>query len=571
MTASSDDVAEVPARTIEAIAPDAGLFADLDPLAMGRVLAQVSAGLLRHPLGAARAGGRAATGMLTSAALAASRALGQPVPARLAPAKGDNRFSDAAWEHNALYFALRQAYLQWNRLAEDLLDAAGLDERQRQKAAFSTQLVVDALAPTNFLATNPAALKQAFDTGGLSLARGLRNFLDDVVNNDGRPRQVDRSPFELGDNLAATPGKVVYRNELMELIQYAPQTETVHEVPIVCSPPWINKYYIMDLAPGRSFIEWMVQHGHTVFTISYRNPDASMRDVNMDDYLVDGTRAAVDVVRDITGRDQVNMVGLCLGGTLAVALLAYLDAVGDDLVHSLTLLNTLVDFSEPGPLGCFTDEATIARLEQKMNRRGYLEETQLRGTFDALRANDLIFNYLVNNWLMGKQPPAFDILAWNADSTRMPAKMHSYYLRSCYLHNQLARGEMELRGVRLNLETVRQDVFIVGAQNDHIAPWRSSYRTTQLLKSNVEYVLSSAGHIAGIVNPPSSKARYRASDANPPSPDEWLKTTTEYQRSWWEHWAEWAAERGGDRVDPPSMGSDRYPVLGDGPGEYVRG
>ncbi|MDP8978720.1 MAG: alpha/beta fold hydrolase, partial [Actinomycetota bacterium] len=477
--------------------------------------------------------------MLTNTALAASRALGQQIPARLAPDKGDKRFSDAAWEHNALYFALRQAYLQCNQLAEDLLDAAGLDERQRRKAAFTTQLLVDALAPTNFLATNPAALKQAFDTGGLSLARGLRNFLDDVVNNDGRPRQVDRSPFELGDNLAATPGKVVYRNELMELIQYAPQTETVHEVPIVCSPPWINKYYIMDLAPGRSFIEWMVSHGHTVFTISYRNPDASMRDVNMDDYLVDGPLAAIDAVRDITGRDQVNMVGLCLGGTLAVALLAYLDALGEDPVHSLTLLNTLVDFSEPGPLGCFTDEATIARLEQKMNRRGYLEESQLRGTFDALRANDLIFNYLVNNWLMGKQPPAFDILAWNADSTRMPARMHSYYLRACYLHNQLARGEMRLRGVRLDLGTVRQDVFIVGAENDHIAPWRSSYQTTQLLKSDVEYVLSSAGHIAGVVNPPSSKARYWASDANPPSPDEWLKTTTEYQRSWWEHWAEW--------------------------------
>ena len=326
------------------------------------------------------------------------------------------------------------------------MTAAELGPRWRGKAELATQLLIDAMAPTNFLATNPAALKRAFDTGGRSAAKGLTNLLDDLVSNGGKPRQVDASPFQLGENLAATKGKVVFRNSLMELLQYSPTTRTTYETPILCSPPWINKYYVMDLAPGRSFIQWAVDHGHTVFAISYRNPDQTMRGVKLDDYLLQGPVTALDVVRDITGAPQANVVGLCLGGTLTTMLIAYLDAIGDQRVKSATLLNTLIDFSQPGVLGAFTDRETVERLEAKMARQGYLEGREMATTFDLLRANDLIWNYVASNWLMGEGPPAFDILAWNADSTRMPAAMHSFYLRTCYLENQLARGDGAGRG-----------------------------------------------------------------------------------------------------------------------------
>jgi len=481
----------------------------------------------------------------------------------------DKRFTDATWDENFVFFGLRQAYLAYGRLLDDLVGAAQLDSATATKASFATKLLVDASSPTNFLPTNPAALKRAFETGGLSVLRGMRNFLDDAVNNNGRPRQVYTAPFKVGENLAATEGRVVYRSPLMELIQYAPQTETVHEVPLLCSPPWINKYYIMDLAPGRSFVEWAVKHGHSVFAISYRNPDETMRDVTLDDYLVEGPRAALEVINDITGQHEVNIVGLCLGGSLTAMLAAYLNAVGDDRVHSMTLLNTLLDYGEPGVLGVFTDIPTIERLERRMRRRGYLEGSDMAGTFDALRANDLIFNYVVSNWLMGENPPAFDILSWNADSTRMPAAMHSFYLRSLYLDNELARGELELQGQRLSLKDVDCDTYLVAAENDHIVPWRSSYRSTQLLSGDVRYVLSSAGHIAGIVNPPSKKARYRVGEQHPDDPERWHEAATEHQASWWEDWAGWIAERAGEHREPPAMGSTAYPPLDAAPGRYV--
>ncbi len=556
------------ADAAEALAPEAGLFAELDPVLFGRALASVGAGLARHPLPAVRAGTRFATRLLKMGAGAAIRAAGGRGEGEKT---SDRRFADPAWEHNALFFAVREAYLGVAAYLQELVDAAALDQAAARKARFVTQFLVDAAAPTNFLPTNPAALKRAFDTGGTSVLRGLGSFLDDLVSNGGRPRQVDTSPFKLGENLAATPGKVVYRSGLMELIQYAPQTPTVHEVPLLASPPWINKYYIMDLSPGRSFIEWAVQHGHTVFAISYRNPDASMRDVRMDDYLIDGPRTAIEVIGDITGAPQVNIVGLCLGGTLTMMLLAYLDAVGDDRVRSATLLNTLVDFSEPGALGIFTDVDSVARLERKMARTGHLEATSLATTFDALRANDLIWSYVVTNWLMGEQPPAFDILAWNADSTRMPAKMHAFYLRSCYISNQLARGELELAGERLRLDEITQDVFLVAAERDHIVPWRSAYKAIPLLpKADVRFVLSSSGHIAGIVNPPSPKARHWiGSGGNLLDPDTWREHATQHQGSWWEPWAAWIGERAGTRRKPPPMGSATHPPLADAPGGYI--
>jgi polyhydroxyalkanoate synthase len=385
------------------------------------------------------------------------------------------------------------------------------------------------------------------------------------------PRQFDPDAFEVGRNLGVTPGKVVYRNDLMELIQYEPQTKTTYEVPLLVSPPWINKYYLMDLAPGRSFIEWAVQHGHTTFAISYRNPDESMRGVSLDDYLIHGPASALDVIRDITGHPKINMAGLCIGGTLTTMLLAYLAAGDEDRINSATLLNTIVDFSEPGPLGCFTDAESIARLEQKMAKTGFLDSRDMEKTFNALRANDLIWNYVASNWLMGKDPPAFDILTWNADSTRMPATMHSFYLRYCYQENQLAKDEMTLAGRQLLLGKIDEDVYIVGAVEDHIAPWTTSYATTRLLGGACRYVLTSSGHIAGIVNPPDSKRTYWTNDDLPDDPQEWRAAATPQEGSWWEDWTKWMAQRSGKRITPPSTGSAKNPPITDAPGEYVHG
>ncbi len=333
---------------------------------------------------------------------------------------------------------MRQAYLAATQLAHELLAVGAGDTVADAKAGLAAGFVLDALAPTNFLLTNPAALKRAFETGGASLAAGVGNFRDDLLRNGGRPRQVDTSSFKVGKNLAVTPGKVVFRNELMELIQYAPQTPKVRAVPMLASPPWINKYCIMDLAPGRSFIEWAVQRERTVFAISYRNPDASMCGVTLDDYLISDPRTALDVIADITGAPKIDITGLCLGGALTGMLAAYLAGTGDDRIGSITLLNTMLDYSEPGVLGAFTDERTVARLEDEMAEKGYLDGSQMAGTFDLLRANDLIFSYAVSGWLMGQDPPAFDLLAWNGDSTRLPAAMHSFYLRCLYLRNELA-------------------------------------------------------------------------------------------------------------------------------------
>jgi polyhydroxyalkanoate synthase len=371
--------------------------------------------------------------------------------------------------------------------------------------------------------------------------------------------------------MAATPSKVVYRNDVMELLQYMPQTEEVHATPLLASPPWINKYYVMDLAPGRSLIEWAVQHGRTVFAISYRNPDSSLSGLTMDDYLVHGTQAALDVVTEITGSGTVDVLAVCLGGTLAAMNAAHLAARGEHAIGTLTLINTLLDYTEPGQLGCFVDEGTVRKLERRMARKGYLDGADMAGTFNALRANDLIFSYVASNWLMGEQPPAFDLLAWNADSTRLPAAMHSWYLRSCYMENQLAKGTMVLGGQRLDLAAVMSDTYIVAAERDHIVPWTSSYESTGLLGGDVRFVLSSGGHIAGIVNPPNPKSWVLTSDTNPPSVQQWRDGASQQDESWWEDWARWMADRAGPLAKPPRIGSRRHRILTDGPGEYVYG
>jgi polyhydroxyalkanoate synthase len=482
----------------------------------------------------------------------------------------DKRFAEPEWRSNPILAGLVEDYRARTQAALQLVDSTRLPDATRKKARFAMQLMCDAFAPSNIPWLNPGVVKEATESGGMSLVRGLENFLDDVRDNGGYPRQVDRSGFELGVNIGATRGKVVFRNALIELIAYEPQTEQVHATPLLCSPPWINKYYIMDLAAGRSFVEWAVQHGHQTFMISYRNPDVSMSHYTMDDYLREGVLAALDVVQEITGAPRVNLAGLCLGGTLALIAMAYLAAHGQgDRIESATVTNTLVDFSIPGDLGIFTDEDTIERLEQRMRERGYLETAEMARTFDWMRSSDLIWNYVVNNWFKGKQPPAFDILAWNNDSTRMPVAMHSQYLRACYLHNSIVKpNAFAIDDTPIDLGKIVTPLYVLGAEKDHIAPWRATYLTTQHVGGVAKYVLTNSGHIAGIVNPPGGKKTWyysKPAALRGESADEWLETADRHNGSWWLDWAEWLEPHGGPMRAPYAI-PDGEPA----PGRYVR-
>jgi polyhydroxyalkanoate synthase len=547
-----------------------GVLARNDPALWGRTVVRLVQGLLTHPAGVMRAVAGFAGDSTKIAAVTAGRIAGGEIDGPM-PFGKDARFADTTWTENPFYFGLRQEYLALVTLLDNLVGAAGLDEDSSDRAELIMDVVAGVLAPTNTLSGNPSALKRAFETGGTSILRGARNLVDDVVNNQGRPRQVDDSALRVGQEMAATPGKVVFRNSLIELIQFEPRTETVHAIPILCSPPWINKYYIMDLAPGRSFIEWAVRHGHTVFVISYRNPDESMASTSLEDYLVLGPRTALDVICEITGTAKVNIVGLCLGGALATLLAALPSELDADRINSLSLQNTLLDYSEVGPLSSFVHPEIIERLEVIMAEKGYLEAGAMSGAFDLLRPNDLIFNYIGPSWLEGSDPPAFDILAWNNDSTRMPAAMHSFYLRNFYLENRLAAGTLELCGEQLSLKQVAMDTFIVGAEKDHIAPWRGSFRSTDLLGGNITFVLSTAGHIAGVVNPPSPKAKHWIGAGATSDADTWRREATEVKGSWWETWATWIGERAGPMQPPPTMGSGTHPPIVDAPGTYVKG
>jgi polyhydroxyalkanoate synthase len=480
----------------------------------------------------------------------------------------DRRFADRAWSENPFLRGAAEGYLAASRWAERTLGAAGLPERKERKARFALRLLLDAAAPTNQLWLHPSVLKEAIDTGGLSVARGFANLLEDVVRNGGRPAQVDRSAFEVGKTLAATPGRVVFRNDLIELLAYEPQTETVFAQSVLYSPPWVNKYYVMDLAPGRSFVEYAVAQGFTVFAISYRNPDESMAELRLDDYLRNGLLAALDEVSAITGSPGTHVLGVCLGGTLTAMALGVLAARGQaERIASAALINTLVDFSDPGDVAVFTDEESIARIEAKTRRRGYLKSSEMAATFTWMRGNDLVWSYVVSSWGLGKRPPAFDVLAWNADGTRLPAEMHSQFLRACYLENALARGELELDGTRVDLSRVETPLYVLGCERDHIAPWRTAYASTQLVRGERRFVLASSGHIAGMVNPPGHpKAYFLARDETPAGPDEWLRGAARTDGSWWEDWAAWTAPRAGDRVPPPSL-PDGEPA----PGRYVLG
>ena len=545
-------------------------LAGVDPASAGEALAAAGSARARDPRGVAQAVGELALEQAGVGLRLARRLLGADGDAAVESAPGDRRFSDRAWRDNPFLRATLESYLVTRAWAERQLEEADLDDGRRKKARFALSLLLDAAAPSNVPWLNPAVVKEAIDTGGLSAARGFANFVDDVVRNGGMPRQVDRSAFELGRNLAATPGRVVYRNDLFELLAYEPQTETVFAEPLLYSPSWINKYYMLDLAPGRSFVEFAVRRGFTVFAVSYRNPDASLAEKTLDDYVREGLLTALERTEALTRAARVNLVAVCIGGTVAAIVLALLAGRREvDRVGSATLLNSLVDYGDPGDIAVFTDEQAIGRIERRMQERGgFLTGDDLAAPFTWMRGNDLVWRYVVSNWYLGKQPPAFDILAWNDDATRLPAAMHAQFLRACYLDNLLPQPRAAaIDGTPVDLSAVETPVYVLSSQNDHIAPWRSSYRTTQLVGGEARHVLATSGHIAGIVSPPGDrKAAYRTRDGCPPDPEEWLRGSEQAHGSWWEDWAAWAEERSGPRVQPPAL-PDGDPA----PGSYVRG
>jgi polyhydroxyalkanoate synthase len=483
--------------------------------------------------------------------------------------RADKRFAAPEWQ-NPAYRTLKDLYL----LASDWLLQQGaddnMDEAERQRINFHLRQFIDATSPSLMLISNPVALRRAFETRGASLAEGAANLLHDL--REGRLTMVDESAFAPGRNLALTPGKVVHRNKLIELIQYTPTTDQVHAIPLLVMPPWINKYYILDMQPKNSMIRFLVAQGFTVFVVSWKNPDASMENVTIENYMDLGPLEASQVVRDITGSPVVNVMGYCIGGTLLAMTLAWLATQDDTRFGAATFMVSLQDFSKVGDTAVFSDEPTIDLIEQQMMERGYLDSREMSNMFNLLRANDLIWSNVVNNYMLGQKPPAFDLLYWNSDGTRMARAAHIWYLRNTYLDNNLIQpGKVHIKGEGLDLGRIKLDSYAVGAERDHIVPWDAAWRVTQLLGGAVRFVLASSGHIAGIINPPGGKGTYWVNESAQPSPTaaQWRQEATRHDGSWWSDWAVWLSERAGPLGKPPPMGSGAHPALDDAPGRYV--
>ena len=494
--------------------------------------------------------------------------------ARDADAPKDKRFKHPEWSENAVFNFVKDSYLV---VAESILcairDVKGMDEASARKVDFYTRQFVDALSPSNFVATNPEVLTATMASGGQNLLRGLENLLADLERGNGRLAitMTDMKAFRLGENIATTPGKIVYQNELMQLIQYTPSTREVRRRPLLIVPPWINKFYVLDLQPKNSFIKWAVDQGHTVFAISWVNPDEKLAAKGLENYMLEGPLAALDAIESATGERSVNAIGYCLGGTLLASTAAYSAAKGDDRITSATYFATLVDFTEVGDMAVFIDEEQLASLERRMRERGYLEAQDMATAFNMLRANDLIWSFVVSNYLLGKEHIPVDLLFWNSDSTRMPAAMHSFYLRKMYQQNLLAKpGGITLADTPIDLSKVRIPTFILATREDHIAPWKSTYAATRLYSGPIKFVLSDAGHMAGVISPPGTKYGHWANDELPSSPDEWFGGATPNQGSWWPVWDEWITQLDSGRVPAREPGGGKLTIIEDAPGSYVR-
>jgi polyhydroxyalkanoate synthase len=548
-----------------------------DPLNIGTAFLEMTARLMANPARIMQAQIGFWQDYLTLWQNTARRMLGAQVDPVIAERKGDKRFKDEAWRENEVFDFIKQSYLLSSRYFTNVVHGAeGLDPKTAQKVDFYTRQFVDAMSPTNFWLTNPEVLRKTAETGGENLLKGLSNLLSDLERGKGKLRinMTDESKFSIGENIAVTPGKVVYRNELMELIQYSPTTEKVLKRPLLILPPWINKFYILDLRPKNSFVRWAVSQGHTVFVCSWVNPDETLAEMGFDDYMRLGPYAAIDAIEKATGERQVNAIGYCLGGTLLACTLAHMAKRKDDRIASATFFTTMLDFEETGELGVFIDEEQLQSIEAKMSQRGYLEGAEMADTFNMLRANDLIWSFVVQNYLLGQEPFPFDLLFWNGDSTRMPAKMHSFYLRRMYQQNDLVKpGGIELDGEALDLRDIRIPTYFLATREDHIAPWKSSYRATQLLSGPVRFVLAASGHIAGVVNPPDS-GKYShwvgSAEKAPEQPAEWFEGATEFAGSWWPDWQRWVTSQDRTMVPARQPGEGGLAALEDAPGTYVK-
>ena len=489
------------------------------------------------------------------------------------PDKGDKRFQDPEWGKNAFFDFLKQAYLVTSRWANDLVEHAdGLDEHTRHKASFYVKQVSNAISPSNFILTNPELFRETVMSNGENLVRGMKMLAEDITAGKGdlKLRQADYSKFEIGQNMAMTPGKVVGRSDVAEIIQYEPATEKVLKRPLLICPPWINKFYILDLNPQKSFIRWAVEQGHTVFVISWINPDERHGLKGWEAYIREGLQYGLDTVERATGEKEVNAIGYCVGGTLLAAALALLAQEGDNRIRSVTFFTTQVDFTYAGDRKVFVDEDQIAALERSMSGKGYLDGTKMATAFNMLRSGDLIWPYVVNNYMRGKDPLPFDLLYWNADSTRMAAANHSFYLRNCYLENNLSQGRAKIAGHTLSLHDITIPVYNLASREDHIAPALSVFLGSQYFGGPVEYVMAGSGHIAGVVNPPAAnKYQYWTGGKPVGSFDQWLEKAKENQGSWWPHWQKWITAQNAALVQARKPG-ERTETLGDAPGTYVK-
>ena len=505
---------------------------------------------------------------LRRAAGGQERPLAEPDPA-------DRRFKDEAWSEQLVFDYIKQSYLLAARWIQGTVaEVDTLDAKTKRKVEFYTRQFVDAMAPSNFVLTNPAALKQAAETKGESLISGLRHLLHDLERGKGNLKisMTDETAFRIGENIAVSPGKVIYQNELMQLIQYAPTTETVQRRPLLFVPPWINKFYILDLKPRNSFIKFAVDQGYTVFVISWANPGPNLALKTFENYLDEGPLAALDAIEQAIGEREATVVGYCLGGTLTACMLAWMAARDDTRIKAATFLTTMTDFAEAGELGVFIDDAQLEMIESHMQAKGYLESRHMQQVFNLMRANDLIWSFVVNNYLMGREPMAFDLLYWNADSTRMPYMMHSFYLRNMYQKNLLAQpGGITLKGVPIDLGKIKTPCYFLSAKDDHIAPWASTYLGSLNFGGPVRFVLGGSGHIAGVINPPSSsKYGYWTSAKRPRTAEAWLSGAEQNPGSWWPDWSDWLGKKAGPLVPARIPGEGGLPALEPAPGSFVK-
>jgi len=554
---------------------DQGGPQSVDPLNIGGAFMEMTAKLMANPAGLMQAQFSLWQDTMSLWQSTARRMMGGAGEPVIQSDPKDRRFKDDAWRENEVFDFIRQSYLLSARYVQDVVGQAdGMAPETAQKVDFYSRQFVDAMSPSNFVLTNPEVLRKTAETGGENLLRGLSNLLADLEAGKGKLRikMTDKDAFRIGENIAVTAGKVVYQNDLMQLIQYSPTTEKVLKRPLLIIPPWINKYYILDLRPKNSFVRWLTSQGHTVFIVSWVNPDEKLADKGFEDYMKEGILEALSAIEAATGEVAVNAIGYCLGGTLLSATLAWMAEHGDDRIKSATFLVTLIDFRESGELGVFIDEEQLKALEEKMNKRGYLEGSEMATTFNMLRANDLIWSFVVNNYLMGNDPFPFDLLYWNSDSTRMPARMHSFYLRNMYQQNRLKdAGGITLAGTPIDVRRVKVPAYFVSTREDHIAPWRGTYLGCRLLGGEKRFVLAASGHIAGVVNPPEG-GKY-SHWINPDLPDEaedWFKGATEIAGSWWPDWQRWIAAKDKRRVPARQPGSGKLPPIEDAPGSYVK-